>query len=98
MPEEPDFPGVLRPGPTARDDPGVQAGRYPRLLPARPAPPRHLAAGEGGSALPFLRGVVGHSRASVTLDVYSHALLDEAREVLAERRDLVMEREEAQSP
>jgi integrase len=47
-----------------------------------------------GVPLPVVRNVVGHSRASVTLDVYSHALLDEPREVLAERRELVLEREE----
>ncbi len=47
-----------------------------------------------GVPLPVVRNVVGHSRASVTLDVYSHALLDEPRSVLAERRELVLEREE----
>lgn len=47
-----------------------------------------------GVPLPVVRTVVGHSRASVTLDVYSHALLDEPREVLARRHELVLEREE----
>ena len=41
-----------------------------------------------------MRNVVGHSRASVTLDVYSHALPDEPPEVLAQRRELVLEHEE----
>jgi integrase len=44
-----------------------------------------------GVPLPLVRSVVGHSRASVTLDVYSHALLDEPAESLAARR-AVLER------
>ena len=47
--------------------------------------------------LPIVREVVGHSRALVTLDVYSHVLLDEPPETLAERRSLVMERDERDS-
>jgi integrase len=47
-----------------------------------------------GVPLPIVRQVVGHARASVTLDVYSHVLLDEPPELLAERRRLVMERDE----
>lgn len=45
-----------------------------------------------GVPLPVVRQVVGHSRASVTLDVYSHVLLDEPLEVLQARRDLVERR------
>ena len=39
-----------------------------------------------------VREVVGHSRASVTLDVYSHVLLDEPPDVLRRRRELVERR------
>jgi len=45
-----------------------------------------------GVPLPDVREVVGHSRASITLDVYSHVLMDEPPELLAERRALVMGR------
>ena len=45
-----------------------------------------------GVALPVVGQVVGHSRASVTLDVYSHVLLDEPPEVLSARRILVERR------
>jgi hypothetical protein len=45
-----------------------------------------------GVPLSVVREVVGHSRASVTFDVYSHVLMDEPPELLAERRALVMER------
>lgn len=44
--------------------------------------------------LPIVRQLVGHSRASVTLDVYSHVMLDEPIEALAARRSLVLERDE----
>ena len=47
--------------------------------------------------LPIVREVVGHSPASVTLDVYSHVLLNEPSEALAARRSLVMERDERDS-
>ncbi len=45
-----------------------------------------------GTPLPLVREVVGHSRASVTLDVYSHVLLDEPAMVLETRRRLVERR------
>lgn len=45
-----------------------------------------------GVPMPVIRQVVGHARASVTLDVYSHVLLDEPIEVLQARRDLVERR------
>ena len=45
-----------------------------------------------GVPLPVVGAVVGHSRTSVTLDVYSHVLLDEPPEVLRARRDLVERR------
>jgi integrase len=51
-----------------------------------------------GVPIPVVRNVVGHSRASVTLDFYSHALLDEPREVLAERREIGLGARGAQSP
>ena len=47
-----------------------------------------------GVPLPIVRQVVGHSRASVTLDIYSHVMIDEPPEALAARRSLVMERDE----
>ena len=50
-----------------------------------------------GVPLPVVRGVVGHSRASVTLDVYSHVLIDEPPDALAARRSLVMELDERDS-
>ena len=50
-----------------------------------------------GVPLPLVREVVGHSRASVTLDVYSHVMLDEPPEALAARRSLVMERDDRDS-
>lgn len=83
---------LQRPGTTACDDEGGKhAGipaytphdfrhRYMTLLVMAEVPP------------PIVRQVVGHSRASITLDVYSHVLLDEPPELLAERRNLVMER------
>src|SRR5262249_21323826 len=43
-----------------------------------------------GTPLPLVRQVVGHSRASVTLDVYSHALLDEPAAGLAALRRSVL--------
>ena len=43
-----------------------------------------------GVPLPLVRQVAGHSRASVTLDVYSHVLLDEPAEALAALREAVM--------
>ena len=51
-----------------------------------------------GVPLSVVREVVGHSRASVTLDVYSHVLMDEPPELLAERRDLVMGRHRGDVP
>lgn len=45
--------------------------------------------------LPIARQVVGHSRASIILNAYSHVLLDEPPELLVERRSLVMERRSA---
>jgi integrase len=48
--------------------------------------------------LPIVRQIVGHSRASITLDIYSHVLLDEPPELLAERRRLVMERISRDAP
>jgi len=42
-----------------------------------------------GVPLPKVREVAGHSRASVTLDVYSHVLLDEAEADLDAVRGLV---------
>lgn len=40
----------------------------------------------------YMRQVVGHSRASITLDIYAHVLLDEPPKLLRERRDSVMQR------
>jgi site-specific recombinase XerD len=43
-----------------------------------------------GVPLSVVREVVGQSRASVTLDAYSHVLMDQPPELLAERRALVI--------
>jgi integrase len=44
----------------------------------------------GGVPLPVVKQVTGHSRASVTLDVYSHVMIDEPADYVAEVRARVV--------
>lgn len=51
-----------------------------------------------GVPVSIVKGFVGHARASMTLDVYSHVLLDEPRSVEPRCPPVLVERRAGDSP
>ena len=60
-----------------RDGPSLQGGWDRPVQPPRPAPPLREHPDQAGGARHDLAAQLGHSRTSMTLDVYSHVVLDD---------------------